>query len=281
MVGESTQYGIDDILTLMARLREPEYGCPWDLKQTYQSITPSTLEEAYEVVDTIEKADYPHLREELGDLLFQVVFYSQLAEEDGFWNFADVVHGLTAKLVRRHPHVFPDGTLSSRRAAGAPEEAAIKASWEAIKQDERAKKGKLGTLEDVPLALPALSRAQKLQKRAAGVGFDWDSRVAVLAKLEEEVVELRQAFTDSELNANHGAAQQKLEEELGDVMFSCVNLARHLKCDSEGLMRAANRKFERRFNGVEKLLAQQGKALGEVDMLEMQAAWEQQKRDEA
>ncbi len=186
-----TQYSVDDLLYLMARLRDPESGCPWDIKQDYASIAPSTLEEAYEVVDAIEKQDFVHLKEELGDLLFQVIFYSQLGKEDERFEFASVVSDLVAKLIRRHPHVFPDGTLQSRIDNRNTLQADVKARWEAIKQQEREAKGAQGLLADVPLNLPALSRAAKLQKRAASVGFDWDNVYGPIAKVRVEWVSLK------------------------------------------------------------------------------------------
>lgn len=241
----SRRYGVEDLVYLMARLRDPQGGCPWDLKQDYLSITPSTLEEAYEVVDAIERGDKQHLREELGDLVFQAVFYSQLAQEEGEFGFDDVISDLTAKLVRRHPHVFPDGTLESRRdsAPNTQEEKKIKASWEAIKQQEREQKGAQGLLDDVPKALPAMVRAAKLQKRAGRVGFDWENRQGVLQKLQEELAELEDAVVAD--------STASIEEELGDVLFTCINLARHVGCDAESALRRANTKFEQRFRQVE------------------------------
>ena len=242
-MSDRQRHTLDDLLTLMQRLRDPRDGCPWDLKQDYGTITPSTLEEAYEVVDAIERQDYVHLREELGDLLFQVVFYGQLAAEEDRFDMSDIVHDLTAKLIRRHPHVFPDGTLDSRRASGsALGDAEIKASWEAIKQEERVSKGSQGVFDDVPATLPALSRAAKLQKRAAKAGFDWDCHQGVVDKLDEEVAELKMALADDDLTA--------VADELGDVLFTCVNLSRHLGLDAERLARQAGLKFEQRFTQV-------------------------------
>lgn len=266
-------YTLDDLLYLMVRLRKPETGCPWDIKQNFLSITPSTIEEAYEVVDAIERDDLEHLKEELGDLLFQVVFYSQLAREEQRWSFADVVHELTAKLLRRHPHVFPDGSLQSERKVGSElSEADVKGNWEVIKQSERNKKGKEKLLDDVPLALPALRRAEKLQKRAAKVGFDWETREGVLAKLTEEVVELQEAC----LNAS--PESDNIAEELGDVLFTCVNLARHCKLDSEQLLRTANQKFEKRFAIVEDCILQSGSTLEDASAEQMDEFWNKAKR---
>lgn len=275
-------YSLDDLLYLMKRLRDPQTGCPWDVKQNYLSITPSTLEEAYEVVDAIEKNDIDHLREELGDLLFQVIFYSRLAEEENRWTFVDIVDTLTAKLIRRHPHVFPGGNLRSIRDASKPiTETDIKGNWEAIKQKERAGKGKKGLLDDIPQALPALRRAEKLQKRTSKVGFDWPSTEGVLEKLNEEVKELNSAMnyqlsgtaTHTSTDENNG----RVAEELGDVLFSCVNLARHLKLDSEQLLRAANRKFEKRFTYVEQQINAAGRNIHDSTLQEMDLLWEQSK----
>lgn len=268
-----TQFDLENLIYLMQRLREPETGCPWDIKQNYLSITPSTIEEAYEVVDAIEHEDYDHLREELGDLLFQVIFYCQLANEDGRYNFYDVVDGLTAKLVRRHPHVFPDGTLESRRnTAEALDDKKIKASWENIKQSERKEKGKAGVFDDVPKSLPGLTRAAKLQKRAAKLGFDWEDRVDVLEKVEEEAGELREAFSSGNDSA--------IEEELADLMFSCVNLARHMGKDADALMRQANLKFEHRFSNVVASMEVKSKETGQekFSIEELESFWQASKQ---
>lgn len=262
-------YSVDDLLYLMARLREPGSGCPWDLKQSYKTIAPSTLEEAYEVVDTIEREDYDHLREELGDLLFQVIFYSQLGSEEERFDFPTIVDGLVGKLIRRHPHVFPDGTLASRvdDQASVPDD--VKQRWEAIKQQERAEKGVRGVLDDVPTNLPALSRAAKLQKRAAGVGFDWPDVRGPLEKVREEATELEEAIAEGDR-----AAQ---EEELGDLLFAAANAARHLKIDPEAALRAANRKFERRFRQVEKGA---GGAIHSMSLEQLDALWDRAKASE-
>jgi ATP diphosphatase len=258
-----TQYTIDDLLYLMARLRDPETGCPWDITQDYASIAPSTLEEAYEVVDAIEKQDFVHLKEELGDLLFQVIFYSQLGKEEDRFEFASVVSGLVAKLIRRHPHVFPDGTLHSRVENRHTLPTDVKARWEAIKQQERAEKGALGLLADVPLNLPALSRAAKLQKRAASVGFDWDDVYGPIAKVREELLEV-----EAELESGDQAA---LEEELGDLLFAVVNVVRYQKIDPEQALRRANQKFERRFHYIEAIV---GQPLVETSIDEMNRLWD-------
>lgn len=269
-------YTIDDLRYLMQRLRDPETGCPWDLKQSYKTIAPHTLEEVYEVIDTIERNDLSHLGEELGDLLFQVVFYSQLGAEDEIFDFDTVVHGIVEKLVRRHPHVFPLGTLQSERdpnADAATEEVRIKQVWEQIKKQERAEKGERRTLDDIPMAIPALSRAQKLQKRAATTGFDWDNSEDVLSKVKEEVAEL-----EAEIGADNSLA---MEEELGDLLFSCVNLSRHLGIDPERAMRAANNKFQRRFEAMEVLASDKNPSeFSQMSIDEMELLWAEVKRAE-
>jgi len=263
-------YQLDDLLHLMARLRDPQHGCPWDLRQDYASIVPHTLEEAYEVADAIAKRDFPQLRDELGDLLFQVVYYSQLGREDGRFDFAQVVDGITRKLVRRHPHVFPDGDLHGPLDLPRLDEATIKRRWEEIKAEERAEKAaapeQLSLLDDVPAALPALSRAAKLQKRAANVGFDWADAMPVVAKIQEELDEVREAM------ANGQAAQ--VAEEVGDLLFVMVNLARHLQVDAEDALRQANAKFERRFRYIEEGLNAQGRTPQEASLEEMDALWD-------
>lgn len=269
-------YQLDDLLHLMARLRDPRHGCPWDLRQDYASIVPYTLEEAYEVADAIAKRDFPQLRDELGDLLFQVVYYSQLGREDGHFDFAQVVDGITRKLVRRHPHVFPDGDLHGPLDLPRLDEATIKRRWEEIKAEERAEKAavpeQLSLLDDVPAALPALSRAAKLQKRAANVGFDWADATPVVAKIQEELDEVREAM------ANGQAAQ--VAEEVGDLLFVMVNLARHLQVDAEDALRQANAKFERRFRYIEEALKAQGRTPQEASLEEMDAFWDAAKVEE-
>ncbi len=249
MTHSNSHYSLNDLVYLMQRLRAPEDGCAWDIQQTYRTITSSTLEEAYEVVDAIEQGDFAQLREELGDLLFQVIFYSQLASEDGRFSFADIVSGLTAKLVRRHPHVFPDGTLNSHRDSTLSADD-IKQRWENLKQEERAQKGLTGILSDVPIGLPAIPRAQKLQKRAAAVGFDFANAADVLNKLQEEIAELQHAITQGQANA--------IEDEMGDVFFTLANLCRHLHLDGEKSLRHANQKFTARFQFIEQTLLAQG-----------------------
>ncbi len=260
------QYSTDDLLYLMARLRDPQTGCPWDIKQDFASIAPSTLEEAYEVVDAIEKQDFVHLKEELGDLLFQVIFYSQIGKEENRFEFAGVVNDLVAKLVRRHPHVFPDGTLQSKIDNRHTLPANVKERWEAIKQQERDAKGAQGLLADVPLNLPALSRAAKLQKRAATVGFDWTDVQGPIAKVREELIEVEEA-----LIANDNEA---VEEEVGDLFFAVVNISRYLKIDPEQALRKANQKFESRFNYIETHL---DKPLNQATIEEMTVLWDKAK----
>lgn len=265
-----TGYDIADLVELMRRLRDPETGCPWDLKQDYLSITPSTIEEVYEVVDAIERNDFEHLKEELGDLLFQIIFYAQLAKEEGRFDFYDIASTLTAKLVRRHPHVFPDGTLASVRENQSSEQSEqVVQRWEQIKAEERKDKGNLRLLDDVPQALPSLQRAQKLQKRVAKAGMDWRSVDAALENLEGEIHELRQAI-----------AQQSaidIEDELGDVIFSAVNVARKLKCDADKSLRLANRKFEMRIRQMERLFKQDSKAWSELDDAQLEHYWQKSK----
>ncbi|ODS23441.1 nucleoside triphosphate pyrophosphohydrolase [Candidatus Endobugula sertula] len=266
-------YSIADLLQLMSHLREPEYGCPWDLAQDYQSIAPSTLEEAYEVVDAIEQGDRQQLKEELGDLLFQVVFYSQLGSEEGAFNFADITSEITAKLLRRHPHVFPNGVLESRINHKKNEDTnqeSVKASWENIKQTERIQKGHHSVLDDIPKVLPAVVRAAKLQKRASSIGFDWESSEGVYDKLAEELAELKEA----QLSNNRSA----IEDELGDVLFTVVNLARHLKINPEMALRRANTKFEQRFRCMEKQAQAEHFVFAEEPKAALEVRWELAKR---
>ncbi|WGV19081.1 nucleoside triphosphate pyrophosphohydrolase [Pseudomonas putida] len=268
-------YTLEDLLHLMARLRDPQYGCPWDLKQNYASIVPHTIEEAYEVADTIERGDFEHLQGELGDLLFQVVYYSQLAREEGRFEFDGVVDSITRKLIRRHPHVFPTGELYAPVDAPSLSEAQVKSRWEEIKAEERAEKSQpeqLSLLDDVPAALPALSRAAKLQKRAATVGFDWPAALPVLDKVREELDEVLQAMADGDADA--------LEDEIGDLLFATVNLARHLKHDPEHALRRANRKFERRFRFIEQALRDSGRPIEDCNLDELDALWGEAKRQE-
>ena len=261
-------YSLEDLLYLMSRLRDPNGGCPWDIEQTFQSITPSTIEEAYELVDAIHANDCQQIREELGDVLFQVVFYAQMGKENGWFDFHDVVDVIASKLVRRHPHVFPDGNFKAR-FDGDTDVEAVKQQWEILKQEERKKKDKAGVLDDIPLALPALSRAQKIQKRVSQVGFDWDNATAALQKIREELDELEQALAGTDL-AN-------IQEEMGDLLFSCVNVARHLKVDAESALADTNRKFSTRFAYIEQVLAAKGKTPEEATLMEMDTLWDKAK----
>lgn len=264
------KYSIDDLTFLMQRLREPKVGCPWDLQQDYKSIAPSTLEEAYEVVDAIESGDFDHLKEELGDLLFQVIFYAQLGDEEQRFNFTEIISDLVEKLVRRHPHVFPDGSLHSRIDASAErDDAAIKKKWEQLKQQEREGKGKASVLADVPVNLPALSRAQKLQKRASNTGFDWPDIDGPLAKVEEELIEVREALANGDTEA--------VAEEVGDLLFAAVNVSRHARVDAEAALRSGSKKFEQRFLYIEQQLMARGIALESADLELMDRLWDDAK----
>lgn len=267
-------YLLEDLLYLMERLRDPQYGCPWDLQQSFESIVPHTLEEAYEVADAIAQGDYAQLEGELGDLLFQVVYYAQLGREAGHFDWPRVVDGVTAKLVRRHPHVFPDGNLRTPPGAVELDPEQVKRRWEQIKAEERAARAgeprQLSLLDDVPQALPALSRAQKLQKRAASVGFDWPQIQPVLAKLEEELDEIREALGLGD--------HQAVAEEMGDLLFCVVNLARHLGVDAEQALRDGNAKFERRFRHVEAAFDNDAEAMSKAQLERLDQLWDEAKR---
>ncbi|MEM0977790.1 MAG: nucleoside triphosphate pyrophosphohydrolase [Pseudomonadota bacterium] len=255
--------GMPRLLEIMRRLRDPETGCPWDIEQTYQTIAPYTIEEAYEVADAIERNAMDDLRGELGDLLLQVVYYAQMGKEEALFDFDDITNGISDKMVARHPHVFGD----EDRDKTADDQIA---DWERVKAAERATKGPKRVLDDVALALPALTRAVKLQKRAARVGFDWTSTDDVIAKLQEEAAELTEAeLTDAERF-----------EEFGDLMFVMANLARHLKIDPEEALRATNTKFIRRFSYIEDRLAEKGLTPDQSDLAEMDALWDAAKHAE-
>lgn len=250
---------------IMARLRDPEDGCPWDVEQDFASIAPYTIEEAYEVADAIARGSMAELRDELGDLLLQVVYHSQMARERGAFSLEDVAEAICAKMVRRHPHVFDHGP-DGRDAQGQT------AAWEAIKAAERAgKTARASVLDDIALALPGLTRALKLQRRAARVGFDWPDTDAVLDKIVEEARELAD---------ERGGDPDRIEDEFGDLLFVIVNLGRHLGVDAEAALRRTNAKFERRFRAVEQRLAQEGKTPSDSDLAEMDALWEAVKREE-
>ena len=255
-----------ELLAIMRRLRDPEAGCPWDLEQDFGTIAPYTIEEAYEVASAIEDKDYAALKDELGDLMLQVVFHAQMADEKGLFSFPDVVRAICEKMIRRHPHVF------ARGGADTPE--AVRAAWEDIKRQERADKGAQpeSLLDDVPAALPALMRAVKLQNRAAEVGFDWPSAVNVTDKIAEETRELAEAAASTD--------HAKVAEEFGDLLFAMANLGRHLKVDPEDALRAANAKFMRRFKAIEAGLRARGRTPEESSLEEMEALWQKAKLDE-
>ena len=254
------------LLKIMARLRDKQTGCPWDIEQNFASIAPYTIEEAYEVADAIARGNLSDLREELGDLLLQVVFHSQMASEAGHFTFEEVAAGIGEKMLRRHPHVFADAEINS--AAAQTE------NWEAIKEKERSKKSTAdaSALADVPLALPALMRAEKLQKRAARVGFDWEETSQVIAKIEEELAECKEALARGN--------KEDFAEEIGDLLFAAVNLARFEKVDAEEALRQCNAKFTRRFQHVEAALAAQGKTLSNASLAEMEHFWNDAKQRE-
>ena len=256
---------IDELLLIMQKLRTPETGCPWDLKQNFKSIAAYTIEEAYEVVDAIERDDMDDLKDELGDLLLQVVFHARMAEEAGLFDFHDVAQAVSEKMMRRHPHVFANETGKSIDD--------VKNSWEVIKAKEKeAKTGGVpqSLLEDIPSALPGMTRSVKLQKRAARVGFDWPEISQVFDKLDEELGELRQ-----EIEQN--GSSERLLDEMGDVMFVIANLARHLRIDPEQASRAGNQKFTNRFNDMEKQAEASGKDMGSLTLDELETMWQSAK----
>jgi ATP diphosphatase len=254
----------------MAQLRDPETGCPWDVEQSFATIAPYTIEEAYEVAEAIADEDWPALLDELGDLLFQVVFYAQMAREAGLWDFEAVANRVADKMERRHPHVFGDEKVDTA--------AAQTRAWEEHKAIERAANAKAegrpeSVLGGVTRALPALTRAAKLQARAARVGFDWPDSGPVIDKIDEEIAELRTEMA-------HGSAPERMADEIGDLLFACVNLARHSNIDPEAALRQGNAKFERRFRRIEQLLAKTGKSPGESTLDEMDGLWNQVKAEE-
>jgi nucleoside triphosphate diphosphatase len=277
---------ISDLLHIMAALRTPGSGCPWDLQQTFRSIAPYTIEEAYEVADAIEQGDMAALKEELGDLLLQVVYHARMAEEQGAFAFGDVVEAITRKMVRRHPHVF--GSAAERAAGASP------GFWERIKAEEAVEKAARSSptdpvagegapasvLADVPAKLPALTRAVKLQHKAAKVGFDWPSLRPVFDKLKEEIGELEEAVAGGIDNPAGADMAAKVEEEFGDMLFVAANIARHLSIDPEGALRGANAKFVRRFRRIEKFLAEQGRTPAQSDLAEMDSLWDRAKAEE-
>src|SRR3974390_793420 len=255
---------ISRLIEIMAALRTPGTGCPWDLEQSFETIAPYTLEEAYEVADAIARGDLVHLKDELGDLLLQVVFHARMAEEQGAFDFGDVVETITTKLVRRHPHVFADAERPTAQAVGG--------LWERMKAEERAERSETapsGALAGVSVALPALARALKLQDKASKVGFDWNDPHAVLAKIREEADEIQVELDQPD--------RSKTAAEVGDLLFAVVNLGRHLGADPEDALRQCNLKFERRFAAIEKALAARGKTPGESTLAEMDALWNEVK----
>lgn len=255
--------GIDKLLAIMAMLRDPEHGCPWDLKQDFASIVPHTIEEAYEVAEAIANQDYPELKKELGDLLFQTVFYSQLGQEQGMFDFDQIAETMCDKLIRRHPHVFGDKAFS--------DEAAIKANWENTKAQERlqANANNTSALDDIPLALPALSRAYKIQKRAASVGFDWPDTTGVIDKIAEEIEEVKHELEQDQQSLT------RVADELGDLYFALTNLVRHLGLKPEQVVSQANKKFESRFRTVEQISEQ---PLAQLNLEQLEALWQQAKQ---
>ena len=255
---------VEQLLNLLERLRDPHGGCPWDRVQTYASIAPYTIEEAYEVTDAIARGDRAELKQELGDLLFQVVFHAQLAREEGAFTFADVAAAVTEKMIRRHPHVFGETRYADRAEQSH--------AWEQLKAAERDTPVD-SVLDGIPPALPAMTRATKLQRKAAQVGFDWLEPMAVLEKITEELTELRRELED-------GAIPARLTEELGDLLFACANLARHIAVDPESALRLANLKFERRFRRIEHWLKAAGRTPQQARLAELDALWERAKAEE-
>ena len=266
---------IDRLLSIMARLRDPQAGCPWDLEQDFSTIAPYTIEEAYEVADAIDRNDLGGLKDELGDLLLQVVFHAQMAAEQGAFGFDDVVTAIADKMVRRHPHVFADARAADARPADAQEQTA---TWEQIKRAERAAAGELddSALAGISRGLPEWQRALKLQSRAARTGFDWPGPEPVIAKLHEEIEEVRAEFGRGAVEAN----RERLQDEIGDLLFVAANLARHAQVDVGAALRHANHKFERRFRAMEALAQVAGTPLPTLSLQQQEACWDQVKRQE-
>jgi MazG family protein len=265
--GDRAERGIDRLVEVMRRLRDPEGGCPWDREQSFATIAPYTIEEAYEVADAIERGAFDELEGELGDLLLQVVYHARLAEEAGLFDLERVAHGIADKMIRRHPHVFGDAAISDAAAQSR--------AWEEQKRRERAARagvtdGDRSILADLPRALPALTRALKLQRRAARVGFDWPAAAPILAKLREELAEVEEALA--------AGAAARVREEVGDLLFTVVNLARHLEVDPEAALRGCNARFERRFRAIERQLAAEGRDLAGCSLGELERRWVAAKR---
>lgn len=264
---------LDTLLMIMQNLRDPETGCPWDKKQTFASVIPHTIEEVYELADAIEMQDFSDLKGELGDLLFQVVFYAQMAKEQGLFEFSDILETLNEKLIRRHPHVFADKNFANEQA--------VHSNWETEKQKERLQKAdsmdlQSSVLDNIPLALPALNRAYKIQKRCANVGFDWAELGPVVAKIHEEIEEVLVEIKRTDLSDEQ--KQARIEDELGDLLFANVNLVRHLNANPETVLRQANKKFEKRFRLVELQVSKQGKSMNQCSLSELDAIWDQVKK---
>jgi len=270
-ISDNRQLPLQRIIDVMAKLRDPENGCPWDIQQTWKSLLAYTLEEAYEVADVIENTDASSLPDELGDLLFQVVFYSRIAEEQRLFNLEDVINRLCDKLEHRHPHVFADANYS---------EDELEQAWHQSKADERKEKQQHSALDDIPLALPALSRAQKLQRRASNEGFDWKHYQPVFDKVDEEILELKQALKNN-ADVSQSEKSDNIQEEVGDLLFTVVNLARHLDMDAETCLRQASAKFEKRFRKVESHYQEQNKQIRDIQEPELEALWELIKQESA
>jgi MazG family protein len=271
--GLEKRYTLDDLLAVMARLRDKDAGCPWDIAQSFATIAPYTIEEAYEVADAIARADLDALKEELGDLLLQVVYHAQMASEERRFAFGDVVDAITRKMVRRHPHVFGNASRDEFMATDM---------WGSIKEAEKAERGGINPrsrFDDVPLGLPALTRAVKLQKRAAAVGFDWPAVAPVLGKAEEELAELKAAVASRD-EAGDTSGTKRASEELGDLLFAAANIARHLGVDAEAALRDASAKFVRRFGSVERALAKDGRTAEDATLEEMDQLWDEAKAAE-
>ncbi len=276
---KKTMSAIEKLIVIMTMLRDKQHGCPWDLEQTISTLLPYTLEEVYEVADAIENKDLAELEDELGDLLFQIIFYAQIASEQGSFDFQDIATAISNKLLRRHPHVFPNGDISQFGIQQDISAEQVVVNWEAIKLAEREEKRQksankdsldaVSLLDDVPRALPAIERARRLQKRAAQAGFDWIEINSVLNKLREEILEFEEALAVADT--------EKISEELGDVLFTAVNLARHSNVEPEVALRSANRRFENRFKWIETTLGSEGKVLQDVSLEELDALWNKAK----